>query len=79
MNWPEPTMLRKSSIMLFFYAPRNRPLCSHYDTGHKALCPVSRPSDMSGESFKTNALKLLAAPDAEDDAEIGAGKQNNVS
>ena len=29
-TWPEPTMLLKSSIMLFLYAPKNRPLCSHY-------------------------------------------------
>ena len=29
-SWPTPTMLRKTGIMLFHYAPRNVPLCSDY-------------------------------------------------
>ena len=28
--WPTPTMLRKTGIMLFHYAPGNAPLCSDY-------------------------------------------------
>ena len=28
--WPQPSMLLKTGIMLFLYAPENVPLCSDY-------------------------------------------------
>ena len=59
-NWPEPTMLLKSSIMLFLYAPKTRPLCSHYAPImlHTKLHTIRNSTVFTGPTAARGAARL---------------------